>query len=161
MTRDEFVMENAIKIPADTKSSKYVKGTNVAIIVDITPAKNVPFAGKPRLISEKKLGNNPSRASAYCNRGCNNTDSSTTIGNVTISPAYTHSYIPHKERNEKINKPIRKKICNTMRIIQQSINQSINQSIHDQMCIILVFCVLTFVKEKLTAVNCAAHSILL
>ncbi len=107
MTRDEFVMEKAIRIPADTKSSKYVKGINVAIIVDTTPAKRVPFAGKPRLISEKKVGNNPSRANAYCNRGCNNTDKSTTIGNVTISPAYTHTHT-HTHTQSKQNETNKK-----------------------------------------------------
>mmetsp|Transcript_30181 Transcript_30181/g.44077 ORF Transcript_30181/g.44077 Transcript_30181/m.44077 type:complete len:218 (+) Transcript_30181:254-907(+) len=88
ITRDELVMEKATRTPAETKSSRYSNGTNVAINVMIVPATIVPLRRFPAgVTSQNMCGSNPSRASAYCNRGCSTPDISTTIGRVITSPA--------------------------------------------------------------------------
>lgn len=62
-TKLQFVVVNAISIPALTKSSRYEKGTNVAKIVINTPAKRAPFRGLPvSSISANIGGSRPSFA---------------------------------------------------------------------------------------------------
>ena len=59
----QFVVVNAISIPADTKSSRYLNGTHVAKIVISTPAKRAPFRGLPvSSISANIGGSRPSFA---------------------------------------------------------------------------------------------------
>mmetsp|Transcript_4154 Transcript_4154/g.5634 ORF Transcript_4154/g.5634 Transcript_4154/m.5634 type:complete len:207 (-) Transcript_4154:1328-1948(-) len=88
ITSDEFVMENATKIPADTKSSRYSNGIKVAIKVMSDPATIVPLRRFPSAFTSQNIcGRSPSRARAYCNRGCKTPDINTTIGRVNTSPA--------------------------------------------------------------------------
>mmetsp|Transcript_50663 Transcript_50663/g.93665 ORF Transcript_50663/g.93665 Transcript_50663/m.93665 type:complete len:216 (+) Transcript_50663:234-881(+) len=89
-TKDPFVTENATRIPADTKSSRYVNGTKVAINVMTEPANNVPLRRFPfPSISQNIWGARPSRAKAYCSRGCNMQEIRTTTGRVKTSPAFS------------------------------------------------------------------------
>ena len=88
--KELFVKLNDMSTPADIMSSKYLKGTNTAIIVHIKPAIKIPLTKFPFLsISVKIFGNKPSDDKAYCNLGCAKKDTNTTNGNVTISPIAT------------------------------------------------------------------------
>ena len=63
MIREQLVTVNAIRMPAETKSSKLEKGTNVANIVINTPANSAPFLGFPvESISPNIGGSKPSFA---------------------------------------------------------------------------------------------------
>ena len=65
-TKLQFVVVNAISIPALTKSSRYENGTNVAKIVINTPAKRAPFRGLPvSSISANIGGSRPSFAEEF------------------------------------------------------------------------------------------------
>ena len=65
MSSEEFVVVKAISIPADTKSSRYEKGTNVAKIVITAPANKAPLRGLPVVsISPNMAGRRPSLANA-------------------------------------------------------------------------------------------------
>ena len=84
---EQFVIVNASKMPALTKSSRNENGTNVAKIVMRTPAISAPLTVLPvASVSPKIAGSRPSIANAYCNRGCIMIHISTTTGNVRTSP---------------------------------------------------------------------------
>lgn len=83
-----LVMENATRMPAEIKSSKYWNGTQVAIRVMAEPEMRVPVLRFPDASTRPKIpGNRPSFAKASCNRGCAINDIKTTTGNVKTSPA--------------------------------------------------------------------------
>jgi hypothetical protein len=75
-------MVKANKIPAETKSSRAAKGTNVANSVIKTPANTAPFFRSPN-----HSGIKPSLAIANCNLGWMMIEINTTTGKVATSPA--------------------------------------------------------------------------
>lgn len=81
-TRLQFVIVNATKIPAETKSSSAENGTKVANSVIKTPANIAPFLRSPN-----HAGIKPSLAIANCNRGWMIIEINTTTGSVATSPA--------------------------------------------------------------------------
>jgi hypothetical protein len=84
----QLVMVNATKIPEDIKSFKYRNGTKVATRVMRVPDMSAPFHKFPfESIIPNKLGSKPSRARAYCRRGCVMIVMSTTLGRANTSPA--------------------------------------------------------------------------
>ena len=110
MISEQFVKVKANNMPAEMKSSRSAKGTNVAKNVITAPANSAPFLGL--LFESTSLniwGRRPSLARANCSRGCINSDTNTTMGRVMTSPAYG--------RTRRIRESIEKVLINLIQIV--------------------------------------------